>query len=70
LDGRGAIFGIRTFAVHPGLIETNLQRFITLRELQARESPPINFGGITAQGSDARQQGFQRHGQFNPKRDA
>lgn len=36
LDQRGEPFGIRAFAVHPGRIETNLQRFITLQELQAR----------------------------------
>lgn len=36
LDRRGDAHGIRAFAVHPGRIETNLQRFITLEELQAR----------------------------------
>lgn len=36
LDRRGEPHGIRAFAVHPGRIETNLQRFITLQELQAR----------------------------------
>ncbi|MBX5088399.1 oxidoreductase [Rhizobium lentis] len=36
LDQRGASDGIRAFAVHPGRIETNLQRFIPMEELQAR----------------------------------
>jgi NAD(P)-dependent dehydrogenase (short-subunit alcohol dehydrogenase family) len=36
LDKRGEPFGIRAFSVHPGRIETNLQRFITLEELQSR----------------------------------
>jgi len=36
LDHRGEPAGIRAFAAHPGRIETNLQRFITLAELQAR----------------------------------
>lgn len=36
LDQRGESQGVRAFAVHPGRIETNLQRFITLQELQAR----------------------------------
>jgi NAD(P)-dependent dehydrogenase (short-subunit alcohol dehydrogenase family) len=36
LDRRGEASGIRAFAVHPGRIETNLQRFITMEELQAR----------------------------------
>ncbi len=36
LDEKGESQGVRAFAVHPGRIETNLQRFITLEELQAR----------------------------------
>lgn len=36
LDRRGKAHGIRAFAVHPGRIETNLQRFITMVELQAQ----------------------------------
>ncbi len=36
LDRKGEPLGIRAFAVHPGRIETNLQRFIPLEELQAR----------------------------------
>jgi NAD(P)-dependent dehydrogenase (short-subunit alcohol dehydrogenase family) len=35
LDGRGEAHGIRAFAVHPGMIETDLQRSISLDELQA-----------------------------------
>lgn len=35
LDRRGEAHGIRAFAVHPGRIETDLQRFIPLAELQA-----------------------------------
>ncbi|AOJ16653.1 oxidoreductase [Burkholderia vietnamiensis] len=35
LDRRGEQHGIRAFAVHPGRIETDLQRFIPLAELQA-----------------------------------
>ncbi|RQV59923.1 SDR family NAD(P)-dependent oxidoreductase [Burkholderia cenocepacia] len=35
LDRRGKKYGIRAFAVHPGRIETDLQRFIPLAELQA-----------------------------------
>ncbi|MFM0039167.1 oxidoreductase [Paraburkholderia strydomiana] len=35
LDRRGEPHGVRAFAVHPGRIETNLQRFITMKELQA-----------------------------------
>lgn len=35
LDRRGQSHGVRAFAVHPGRIETGLQRFITMEELQA-----------------------------------
>jgi len=35
LDRRGEADGIRAFAVHPGRIDSNLQRFIPLDELQA-----------------------------------
>ena len=35
LDKRGERHGIRAFAVHPGRITTDLQRFISLQELQA-----------------------------------
>lgn len=35
LDRRGESHGVRAFAVHPGRIETGLQRFITMEELQA-----------------------------------
>jgi NAD(P)-dependent dehydrogenase (short-subunit alcohol dehydrogenase family) len=35
LDRRGESQGVRAFAVHPGRIETGLQRFITIEELQA-----------------------------------
>jgi NAD(P)-dependent dehydrogenase (short-subunit alcohol dehydrogenase family) len=35
LDGRGEAHGIRAFAVHPGMIQTDLQRFISMKELQA-----------------------------------
>ncbi|MFM0302455.1 oxidoreductase [Paraburkholderia sediminicola] len=35
LDRRGSPHGIRAFAVHPGRIETALQRSITMEELQA-----------------------------------
>ncbi|PCE24005.1 oxidoreductase [Paraburkholderia acidicola] len=35
LDRRGEPYGVRAFAVHPGRIETDLQRFITMQELQA-----------------------------------
>ncbi|VBB16682.1 oxidoreductase [Burkholderia stabilis] len=33
LDKRGVAYGVRAFAVHPGRIETGLQRFISLEEL-------------------------------------
>jgi NAD(P)-dependent dehydrogenase (short-subunit alcohol dehydrogenase family) len=36
LDRRGKAHDVRAFAVHPGRIKTNLQRFITLQELQVR----------------------------------
>ena len=36
LDRRGEPHGIRAFSLHPGRIETNLQRHITLAELQAQ----------------------------------
>lgn len=36
LDRRGEAHGIRAFSVHPGRIETDLQRFISLEELQAQ----------------------------------
>ena len=34
LDRRGEALGVRAFAVHPGRIVTDLQRFISLKELQ------------------------------------
>jgi len=36
LDRIGEPHGIRAFAVHPGRIETNLQRYLSMQELQAR----------------------------------
>ncbi|MFM0234257.1 oxidoreductase [Paraburkholderia sediminicola] len=36
LDKRGLPHGIRAFAVHPGRIETALQRFITMEELKTQ----------------------------------
>jgi NAD(P)-dependent dehydrogenase (short-subunit alcohol dehydrogenase family) len=36
LDRRGEPHGVRAFSVHPGRIETGLQRYITIKELQAQ----------------------------------
>jgi NAD(P)-dependent dehydrogenase (short-subunit alcohol dehydrogenase family) len=35
LDARGAAEGVRAFAVHPGVIKTDLSRFLTTGELEA-----------------------------------